>query len=476
MEAADKTHEWENARVENKMRNRNARTAGRTGSKLRPTTRPLATNARSGQNDSDDSSESPEIQSSDCRVTQLATEKGISIALVQEPCRKPRHPKTKSRHQKRKGLQKSGNRKSDHSWRHKCGATGGKPERRQGQAYRDFLDEMGFHILNTGSTPTFETQGDRICSSIVDVTACSSPLIGRVENWRVTERQQHRTTTRSCSTLRQGPIKPMLETEQLQQTLQKYGIAEKVERTKRPEDLEANSREYIAAIQEVYVLRKEENPQRSPHEKKAVIEDYLTAKTIYTQKAEIAQTESWKEYCTTQDKESMWDKVYRVIRNKKGRLPDTLLRNSEGKTLSPHESAKLLANTFYPDDSVSTDMPFHIRTRERIEDKPVEGLRLSEDDPPFTLVELKAVLRELNPKKAPGPDGLTADICIAAIESEMEVFLAIANKCLELAYFPTHWKTAHVVIIPKPGKEDYTLPKSYRPIGLLPIPGKIVEN
>ncbi|GBP00859.1 Putative 115 kDa protein in type-1 retrotransposable element R1DM [Eumeta japonica] len=121
-------------------------------------------------------------------------------------------------------------------------------------------------------------------------------------------------------------------------------------------------------------------------------------------------------------------------------------------------------------------MPFHIRTRERIEDKPVEGLRLSEDDPPFTLVELKAVLRELNPKKAPGPDGLTADICIAAIESEMEVFLAIANKCLELAYFPTHWKTAHVVIIPKPGKEDYTLPKSYRPIGLLPIPGKIVEK
>ncbi|GBP26448.1 hypothetical protein EVAR_85950_1 [Eumeta japonica] len=80
-------------------------------------------------------------------------------------------------------------------------------------------------------------------------------------------------------------------------------------------------------------------------------------------------------------------------------------------------------------------MPFHIRTRERIEDKPVEGLRLSEDDPPFTMVELKAVLR-VKSEKAPGPDGLTADICIAAIESEMEVFLAIANKCLELAYFP----------------------------------------
>ncbi|GBP00861.1 Retrovirus-related Pol polyprotein from type-1 retrotransposable element R1 [Eumeta japonica] len=134
---------------------------------------------------------------------------------------------------------------------------------------------------------------------------------------------------------------------QLRNTLQKYGIAEKVERTKRPEDLEANSREYIAAIQEVCeeifpkigqrktkanppwwtaelsalkkdVLRKKRRIRNAaPTRKKAVIEDYLTAKTIYTQKAEIAQTESWKEYCTTQDKESMWDKVYRVIRNKK---------------------------------------------------------------------------------------------------------------------------------------------------------------
>ncbi|GBP96811.1 hypothetical protein EVAR_85568_1 [Eumeta japonica] len=127
-------------------------------------------------------------------LLQLATEKGISIALVQEPyvgnqgilkqnpgtkviqCTVGRQKPVKaaiivfgdkveetrtSSHisSERKGLQKSGNRKSDHSWRHKCvEPLVGKPERRQeGQAYRDFLDEMGFHILNTGSTPTFET-------------------------------------------------------------------------------------------------------------------------------------------------------------------------------------------------------------------------------------------------------------------------------------------------------------------------------
>jgi hypothetical protein len=42
-------------------------------------------------------------------------------------------------------------------------------------------------------------------------------------------------------------------------------------------------------------------------------------------------------------------------------------------------------------------------------------------------------------------------------------------------YFPTAWKTAHTVMIPKPGKCPND-PKSYRPISLLSITGKIFER
>ncbi|GBP86154.1 hypothetical protein EVAR_57858_1 [Eumeta japonica] len=87
-------------------------------------------------------------------------------------CRKPRHPKTKSRHQSNTvhcrppEASESGDncfrRQSRenliiagdiNAWSHWWEAR----EKTGGQAYRDFLDEMGFHILNTGSTPTFET-------------------------------------------------------------------------------------------------------------------------------------------------------------------------------------------------------------------------------------------------------------------------------------------------------------------------------
>jgi hypothetical protein len=62
------------------------------------------------------------------------------------------------------------------------------------------------------------------------------------------------------------------------------------------------------------------------------------------------------------------------------------------------------------------------------------------------------------------------------IKQDPDIFVAIANKYLELGHFPTRWKNASVVILRKNGKDDYADPKSYRPIGLLPVMGKILEK
>ncbi|GBP86456.1 RNA-directed DNA polymerase from mobile element jockey [Eumeta japonica] len=64
----------------------------------------------------------------------------------------------------------------------------------------------------------------------------------------------------------------------------------------------------------------------------------------------------------------------------------------------------------------------------------------------------------------------------SARDQRLDAFLAMANKYLELVYFPRAWKVAVIKVIPKPGRDDYTRPKSYRPIGLLPVLGKIVER
>ncbi|KAL0858964.1 hypothetical protein ABMA27_010824 [Loxostege sticticalis] len=50
------------------------------------------------------------------------------------------------------------------------------------------------------------------------------------------------------------------------------------------------------------------------------------------------------------------------------------------------------------------------------------------------------------------------------------------NRCLTLHYFPAAWKRAYVKILPKPSKTDPNDLSSYRPIGLLPVFGKLLEK
>lgn len=90
--------------------------------------------------------------------------------------------------------------------------------------------------------------------------------------------------------------------------------------------------------------------------------------------------------------------------------------------------------------------------------------------------ELMKAVGSINPKKAPGEDGLTADICAHAVLTAPELCLSLANRCLQMGYFPVKWKQATVVVLRKPGKERYDVLKAYRPIGLLPVMGKVLEK
>ena len=49
------------------------------------------------------------------------------------------------------------------------------------------------------------------------------------------------------------------------------------------------------------------------------------------------------------------------------------------------------------------------------------------------------------------------------------------NSCLRLAYFPVKWKTATVIVIPKPGKNSSRV-ENLRPISLLSATSKVFER
>ena len=47
---------------------------------------------------------------------------------------------------------------------------------------------------------------------------------------------------------------------------------------------------------------------------------------------------------------------------------------------------------------------------------------------------------------------------------------------MALGHVPLTWRTAKVIALRKPGKDDYTTPRSYRPISLLSVMGKFLEK
>jgi len=97
---------------------------------------------------------------------------------------------------------------------------------------------------------------------------------------------------------------------------------------------------------------------------------------------------------------------------------------------------------------------------------------------PFSKKEFKIALGSCNNLLTPGLDKLSwshlkiilkDDVCIANV-------IKIANTCIDLGYWPNHFKRSSMVIIPKPNKLLYDSPKSFRPIVLLNTLGKLIEK
>ncbi|GBL74312.1 hypothetical protein AVEN_235299-1 [Araneus ventricosus] len=71
--------------------------------------------------------------------------------------------------------------------------------------------------------------------------------------------------------------------------------------------------------------------------------------------------------------------------------------------------------------------------------------------------ELEEAFKSLNNKKAPGPDGLQADVIKEVFVTNPQYFHSLFNSCLQVGHFPKKWKKAQVVMFHKPKKINGSL-------------------
>jgi hypothetical protein len=144
--------------------------------------------------------------------------------------------------------------------------------------------------------------------------------------------------------------------------------------------------------------------------------------------------------------------IWSMVKHRKGR-PTTIfppLRDVNRSAVEkPEDKAKVFHNKFFP--SCPTPVPTHHPT-----DPPPKPARQWDN---ISGDEVTAALATASNSSAPGPSGIGYKILKWAHAAKPDIIPSLLTLCLHSG---THlWKTATVVMLNKPKKPDYGVPKAY---------------
>lgn len=163
------------------------------------------------------------------------------------------------------------------------------------------------------------------------------------------------------------------------------------------------------------------------------------------------------------------------------------------RLLQPSSSSKALSVLKTPDGQVPSDIPAAMRSLVDTllplddpskDDEYLAGIReasgtLSSDPFPDvsapTKRELDELVKLIPRRRAPGPDDVTPELLKAAWPVIGDYFLRVCHQAYSEGQFPRPWKQGTLTLIPKANAPGDTA-KSFRPLTLLSIPGKLFER
>lgn len=142
------------------------------------------------------------------------------------------------------------------------------------------------------------------------------------------------------------------------------------------------------------------------------------------------------------------------------------LKNKSSMLCYDHQSmANLLSNHFFAEANfIPTSFP---------DDPPPRSPRQFID---FSTDEIERLLKETKNTSAPGESGIGYLLIKKAWPHISDILTKVYLACVRLGYHLRRWKSATIVIIPRPNKSDYSSAKSHWPISLLETMSKLLEK
>ena len=178
------------------------------------------------------------------------------------------------------------------------------------------------------------------------------------------------------------------------------------------------------------------------------------------------------------DPKKFWKVIHKVVpTNKSSQQRDILLKH-EGSKIVKEKVAHFINEYFInvgnfkaPDsysDSDNESLGEDLSGEEELPEQKLDSLREVREQ------EVLRLVKDINVSKSSGLDNVSSLVLKEAFKILITEITYKFNLSIRSSLFPDAWKQALVIPIPKTG--NLSLVQNYRPISLLPLPGKILEK
>ena len=374
----------------------------------------------------------------------------------------------------------------------------------KGKYLTNLLIQHGLHLHNRGKLPDVYTyrQDDR--KSIIDLTISTYELAQYVKRWEIT---QHIITSDHLLIEFQLQVKPSFLPPK--RNLRKGNWAKFTTMT---EDFEPNDtvtwsqqafndeakafeNDIMNVLNKTHPLR----PRRATLPNFAWLDDELAAakrqvkraldryrttraaaerekvKAAYKAKRDVLRKgryTGWRSYITDRtDFKKVAEFVHAI--NRESMNPIGNMTTDTGKViLDPYQSFNILIQEHFPG----------CEDVQRQRQKQLPAITLNDDEPddsPITYITEDKVIKAIEsfgPYKAAGPDGIQPCVLQNLGPKMIQRLTRLYKISLKMNCTPNTWGQTKVIFLAKPGKADYSQPRAYRPISLMPFPMKGMER
>ena len=356
----------------------------------------------------------------------------------------------------------------------------------RGVILEDFIIDNHLSVENIGNTPTFRSSR---YSSCIDVTL-SRNMAGTIDNWKVSEdfnASNHNTITYQISgkmiTIPEHCNWDKSNWEVFKKELSKVEFFRPVRMTDCKLDRLVNKLYFVinkgldlACPIVKGILRDPLNEwftEEMEAKRHRVASSYNKAKNTrsgsdqwriykknykaYRALVRRSKRKYWNQYKRQCGDVKQTSRLVKILQCSDTNMVSTFTKADGNNTMPGTETADYLLRSHFPNSTEAKKTRYNHVMAPSYE---IEG-RFST----WITKSLAAeALSKFEHKKLPGPDGLKPVIFQHFQDNILDEITFIYKSCIALAFTPSSWRNSKIIFIPKPGKTDYTLTSSFRPI------------